>query len=93
MDKEIKRLLSLRTNPFFQLSPEELEKIKEWEKEQKKVVIKEPKKIEVPEGFEICEGIGDGNTPAIIEKPKNKSRKKTKNIVKAEDKEIGEVEE
>lgn len=92
MNNEIKRLLSLRANPFFQLSPAELEKIKEWEKEQKKIAIKEPKKIVAPEGFEVSDSIGDGDTPAIIEKPK-KTRKKQKNVIKNEDKEVGEVEE
>ena len=37
MDREIKRLLSLRANPHFQLSPAEMEKIEEWEKAQKHV--------------------------------------------------------
>ena len=41
MDKDIKRLLSLRANPHFQLSASELKKIEEWEKAQKKVEIKE----------------------------------------------------
>ena len=93
MDRDIKRLLSLRANPHFQLSPSELKQIEDWEKAQKAVKIKKPVVIDVPEGYEISEGIGDNGIPAIIEKPKNKSRKKTKNIVKTEDKEIGEVEE
>ena len=93
MDRDIKRLLSLRANPHFQLSPSELKQIEEWEKAQKTIKIKEPTVIEAPEGYMVSDGIGDGDTPAIIEKPKNKSRRKTKNIVKTEDKEIGEVEE
>ncbi len=92
MDRDIKRLLSLRANPHFQLSPSELKQIEDWEKAQKAVKIKKPVVIDVPEGYEISEGIGDNGIPAIIEKTK-KSRKKTKNIVKTEDKETGEIEE
>lgn len=92
MDRDIKRLLSLRANPHFQLSPSELKQIEDWEKAQKAVKIKKPVVIDVPEGYEICEGIGDNGVPAIIEKPK-KGRKKTKNVVKTEDKETGEIEE
>ena len=92
MDRDIKRLLSLRANPHFQLSPSELKQIEEWEKAQKTIEIKKPTMMEIPEGYIVSDAIGDGDTPAIIEKPK-KTRKKTKNIVKAEDKEIGETEE
>ena len=92
MDRDIKRLLSLRANTHFQLSPSELKQIEEWEKAQKTIEIKKPTMMEIPEGYIVSDGIGDGNTPAIIEKPK-KARKKTKNIVKTEDKEIGETEE
>ena len=92
MDRDIKRLLSLRANPHFQLSPSELKQIEEWEKAQKTIEIKKPTMMEIPEGYIVSDGIGDGNTPAIVEKPK-KSRKKTKNIVKTEDKETGEIEE
>lgn len=91
MDREIKRLLSLRANPHFQLSPEEVAKIKEWEKNQKKVKIEKVEKIEAPKGFEVSSGIGIGEKPAIM--PKIKKVRKTKNIVKEETKEIGEIEE
>lgn len=90
-DREIKRLLSLKANPHFQLSPSEVEKIKEWEKAQKKVKINKVEKIEAPEGFEVSDGIGSEKGPAIM--PKLKKVKKTKNIVKKEAKEIGDIQE
>ena len=90
-DKEIKRLLSLRANPHFQVSPSEMEKVREWEKAQKKIEIKEVEKLEAPEGFEYSNGIGTEKGPSLI--PKKKRNKKTKNIVKAEEKEIGDIEE
>lgn len=93
-DKEIKRLLSLKANPHFQLSPSEMEKVEEWEKKQEKIEIKEPEVITAPEGYVVSDGIGDGNKPAILPKPqKTRKNRKTKNIVKAEDKEIGDIEE
>ena len=91
MDKDIKRLLSLRANPHFQLSASELKKIEEWEKAQKKVEIKEPVVIESPEGYEVSEGIGDGEKPSIMPEVKKPRRKKTKNVVV--EKEEGEIEE
>lgn len=90
-DKEIKRLLQLRSNPHFQMSASEMDKIREWEKEQEKIEIKEVKKIEAPEGFEYSEGIGTEAGPALV--PKKKRNKKTKNIVKEEEKEVGDIEE
>lgn len=92
MDREIKRLLSLRANPHFQLSPAEMEKIEEWEKAQKHVKIEKVEKMEAPEGFEVSDGIGTDAGPAIMPKVK-KPRKKTKNIVKKEEKEVGDIEE
>lgn len=91
MDMEIKRLLSLRANPHFQLSPEEAEKIKEWERAQKKIKVKKPKKIEAPKGYEVSDGIGEGEKATVMPKPK--TRKRTKNIVKKESKEEGKIEE
>lgn len=93
MDKDIKRLLSLRANPHFQLSASELEKIENWEKAQKKVEIKEPVVIEAPEGYEVSEGIGDGEKPTIMPEVKKPRRKKTKNVITEEEKETGEIEE
>ena len=45
MDRDIKRLLSLRANPHFQLSPSELKQIEEWEKAQKTIEIKNSNEI------------------------------------------------
>ena len=90
-DKTIKRLLRLRSNPHFQLNPNELEMIRKWEEKQEQIEIKEVSILDAPEGFEYSESIGSESGPAIV--PKKKKAKKTKNIVKKEEKETGEIKE
>lgn len=102
MNDEIKRLLKLSNIPNFRLLDKEQKMLDEWKSKQ--VEIK-PKKRTIPKGFVEMDGIGaDGkNTlisaqeaPETLQKKKTTrkySRKKTTNIVKPSDKEIGEIEE
>lgn len=107
MDTEIKRLLKLSNIPGFKLSNKEQQILEDWKKAQKDV--KPPKKVKkvAPKGFHYDEEIGTSAGPALIrtntapegtldEKTVNEPAeeiKAVKNVVKAEEKEIGKIEE
>lgn len=96
MDNEIKRLLKLEQIKGFNLLDSEKKKLADWKKQQKRVKVSAPKKIEVPEDHTIME-MGANDTPTIVanedlgEKPAEV--KVVKNIVEPEDKTVGSVEE
>lgn len=92
MDSEIKRLLKLEQIKGFNLLESEKKKLAEWKSQQKRIKPVEPKN-KIPKGYVKAE-IGVGDEPRFVAKQDLETTAKiVKNVVKASDKETGEIEE
>ena len=100
MDSEIKRILHLKNVVKIPLTRAEKKILAEWEKTQKKITIKKPRKKKVAKGYVEMTEMGDNKGNTIIEKktlrePSKELEKNTKttNQVKKEQKELNIVED